>query len=344
MGSLDLIRHGAQGTIRGVSSMRTAVLASLWLAACGSKSAPEGVTALSIADPRGHWAAQGFHLLLTGVHLPSSDHQLDQVEIWAKLPEGATIEAAGQAPGAPAALTFPPGSILDRVEYSGRGAQRFVVDVRGTRIADDGEQHFHVYRRGERGLFGFQWARSDTAAHARATAALQDRLAKLPEIARLDDARRDAFLGSVAGKNACAECHALARPTNATQGEHGLVNRGTDASGFFTPWTVFENAVPLERYGGHDRSETDRYTTVRCPAGAEPTTGADGRARCEGGAVPIGEYDLPRALADGDPRALGICAARTYLGRHLSTDLRHRFATALRQCEDAAVTDPDGPG
>ncbi|MEM6992715.1 MAG: hypothetical protein AAF721_19530 [Myxococcota bacterium] len=300
--------------------------------ACGKRSAPEGVTALSIEDPRGYWAKEGFVQLVPPIHLPSSNHQRDEVEIWMRVDKGSTIEELSPGKdGAPVGLRFPPGSVLDRVEYGEIRGKRYVVDVRGTRTDDAGAQHFHVYRRGKRGLFGFEWARQDEAAHARATEALIEGLGGLlPE-----GEPEPAWFQSVRAKNACADCHGLSRQTNTTQGEFGLVNRGTDASGYFTPWTIMTNEIPLERYGGHDRSETDRYTDIRCPAGSAETTADDGRARCDGGAVPVGKYALQEALAAGEPRALQVCTARKQLAAHFSAGLRERFAQPLQECEDS---------
>ena len=336
MGGLDL-RHVADDTIASVPGLRHrapfVLLAALGLGCPRKDAAPEGVTALKIEDPREHWNKEGFVELVPPVHLPSSDHQIDQVEIWAKLPDGGTITEVEAASGAPIGLKFPPGSVLDRVEYANHQGKRFVVDVRGTRIADDGSQWFHVYRRGEAGLFGFEWARSDEAAHGRATAALLERLATVEPGKSMDETRRAAFLRDVEGKNACAQCHAISREINTTQREHGLVNRGTDASGFFTPWTLFADAIPLETYGGNDRSETDPWVTISCPDGGEPTAAKDGRARCAENAVPLGTYDLNGALREADPRALRICTGRRALGEHLSDALGLRFASALRQCE-----------
>lgn len=340
MRGLDLIRHRAESTIVIVRAFRAAggcAIVSLVAAAVGcSTSAPEGVTLLSIADPRNHWANEGFVQLVPGVHMPSSDHQTDQVEIWAKLPEGGVItEQAPTDDGAPVGMLFPRGSVLERVEFAfGGGGRRFMVDVRGTRIAADGRQHFHVYRRGDAGLFGFEWARQDTAAHARATDALVKRLATHAPAKAMDETRQAAFLASVRTKNACADCHAISRVTNTTQKEHGLVNRGTDASGFFTPWTVFADPSPLEFYGGHDRTESDRFSTISCPASA--TLGQDdrGRATCTGSVVPLGHFDLVEAMAAKDPRALQICSGRRYLAEHFSPELRQRFAPYLVQCDD----------
>ena len=315
--------------LRSAPALALGVLA----AGCPRKdAAPEGVTSLKIADPREHWTNEGFVELVPPVHLPSSDHQIDQVEIWAKVPEGAVITEADAVSGAPLALKFPPGSILDRVEYANLRGKRFVVDVRGTRIVEDGSQLFHVYRRGDAGLFGFEWARDDLGAHERATAALLEGLSRVAPGKDMDETRRAAFLRDVEGKNACADCHAISREINARQGEHGLVNRGTDASGFFTPWTLFADAIPLEMYGANDRSETDRWVTIACPSG-EPIAADDGRVRCPENAVPMGSYDLTGALRDGEPRALRICAGRRALGEHFDEDLRLRFASSLRQCE-----------
>ncbi|MBL4684511.1 MAG: hypothetical protein JKY37_07980 [Nannocystaceae bacterium] len=324
---------------------RLALAIALLAVGCSKPAAPEGVTALAMADPREHWAKEGFVQLVPPIHMPSSDLQRDQVEIWARLPEGSTVTKQVSPNGSPVGLLFPPGSMLDRVEYGYIGGKRYVVDVRGTRIDEAGAQWFHVYRRDASGLFGYEWARADGAAHERATDALIDRLSATHNTKNSDgETVRPAWIDAVRRKNACAACHPPSRLTNDRQGAHGLVNRGTDASGFFTPWTVFENEIPLERYGGHDRSETDGYTEVVCPAGDTRTQTEGGRARCASGAVPRGRYDLAAARAAGDPRALKICTARRYLVAHLSPDLRQGFAAALQQCEDSSVTDPGTPG
>jgi len=313
----------------------TVVLA---LAGCSTPAPPpEGVTLLSIPDAREYWAKQGFVELVPPVHLPSSSAAKDQVEIWARVPEGGEISGPAEVVfgQTPPALLFPPGSVLDRVEYADMNGKRFVVDVRGTRIDDEGKQWFHVYRRGAEGLFGFEWARSDEGAHGRATAALVAKLAKEAPAKRMAEAQRAKFLGSVEGKNACAACHVLSRDSNLRQGEHGIVNRGTDASGFFTPWTLLAPEIPLERYGGHDASESDRHTTIRCPPGVKPTAAEDGRKRCASSEVPMATYDLRQALADEEARALRVCTGRRYLMGHMSSTLRGALAAVASDCPDS---------
>lgn len=299
---------------------------------------PEGVTPLTIADPRDFWTGGGYVNLVPPVHLPSVSRDRAEVEIWAKLPDPGAglieLDASGER------FVFPPGSVLDRVEYRVKDGKRYVVDVRGTTVDADAAQRYHVYRRGPEGLFGFEWVRGDTDAHDAATDALIARLAEVPPGSKMKAKARDEYLQSVRGKNDCFGCHLLSRATNARQNEHGLVNRGTDASGFFTPQTLFAEVIPVEKYGKFDRNHTDPRVTVACPADGEVQIVHD-KPWCDEKAVPQGRYDLVGALAAAEPRARQVCAGRKYLADHASAAIRDRFAKALESCEPPQTPPPN---
>jgi hypothetical protein len=302
---------------------RACFLVLLAALACGDKP-PAGVEDLRLDAPSDHHARNGFVQMIAPVRLPSSSPDVDQVEVWLRIPDGAEIEAT-PGPSGELLLDFPVGTIADRVEFVGLGAQRRVADIRGAEIVDGRQQRFHVYRPTSAipgdPLYGVQWSWHDDAAHRAATDRL---LAKLDDAyAFEDDTRREAFLRDVRAKNACLPCHAPARPENATPREHGLVNRGTDHSGFFTPATVLRDAIPLESYGAHDGTLGDAAVKVVC-AGGE----LEGR-ECSNGVVPIGHWTGAAAPAD---RVRMVCEARRYLVEHMSPEARARFESSLAPC------------
>jgi hypothetical protein len=305
---------------------RTCLVAVLALLGCGDEP-PPGVEDLTLDAPTDHHARHGFVNMVAPIHLPSSRADADQVEVWLRVPDGAEIEAR-PGPGGEPLLEFPIGTVADRVEFVGLGPSRRVVDIRGAEIVE-GDQLFHVYRptapRSDAPLFGVQWRREDVEAHRGATDRLVAKLAKVEEIEEL--AKREAFLRDVRGKNACMPCHAPARPENVQPREHGLVNRGTDHSGFFTPSTVLRDEIPLESYAAHDLSLRDPAIEVSCAEGGE----LEGRT-CTNGQVPRGKWSFVRAWSLNPGRARQVCAARRYLVERMSEQARAIFGASLTPC------------
>ncbi|MCA9655003.1 MAG: hypothetical protein KC501_34115 [Myxococcales bacterium] len=301
--------------------------------ACRSDGPPPGVEDLRIEQPTGYYEREGFTQLVPPVHLPSSSFVLDQVEIWVRLPEDASISVHEDELGRPT-LEFPPGTIADRVEYDGRGEARTIVDIRGTSIDDDGSQTFHVYRPTslEPGvpLFGLAWAREDGEAHGAATERLLAELSALPPAVNMPQARRERFLEGVRGRNACAACHALSRPENTRPREHGLVNRSTDRSGFFTPHTVLWDEVPLEPYGAHDRSWDDPSIEVRC---GDETSQAEDRQCPDGVTLPRGRLRWDAQEPDAKAHLEAVCESRAWLLAHLALDGRATLASVMAPCQ-----------
>ncbi len=312
---------------------RLCSLLSLTLALAGSGGCRDGRDRgeLRIDAPWDRWTREGFVLLVPSAHAPSSSAAIDQVTIWARMSDDAQISTVEGARGP--ALRFPAGTELDRVEYAGEGAQRQVIDVRGTRIDEHGVEHFHVYRKLRPGrdapMFGFEWRADDPDAHATATEALLAKLTEVPPGLGMDEEKRRRYLDDLRAKNQCAPCHEKDRAPNSKQGEHGLVNRGTDASGFFTPLAVLSASVPVERYGAHDPNLTDPHVTITCDD-AEPIMGEDGRPRCVDQRVPLATTDL----SAGGARAEQVCRSRRYLFDRLDQRGRELFAASLSDCED----------
>jgi hypothetical protein len=324
------------------------VLALVWAVAsrCGDEGEAEGeaegqgddvLARITIPDPSDHWAREGFVEMVPAIRLPSSSAEAEDVAIWLRLPADAVIETQWSEARGGWVLTFPPGTVADRVEQRGRGAKRGVVDVRGTMITEDGQQLHTLRRAGSEAdapLFGYAWPRSDPEAHARATARLLAVLGSLPPATRMRDEVRTRYLDGIARKNECTHCHSYARPDNAREQQHGLVNRGTDGSGFFTPQTVLADAIVLERYGGHDPNLDDPAVTITCPDGRPATRRSKAkrvRAACLGGGVPIAQLDL-QALEG--PRLERICRARRYLFDHLDAQGKQVFGDALLPCRE----------
>lgn len=299
---------------------------------CRSEGPPPGVTERRIDDPAHHHVREGFVQLVPPAHLPSSSPSRDQVEIWVRLPEGGTLALDRDEAGR-FTLGFPPGTLADRVEWFGDGDARRIVDIRGTRLEEGGAQTFYVYRPTapdpQAPLFGLEWAREDPAAQRAATDYLMTKVGSLPPVVDMPEGRRAEILDGVRGRNQCAGCHGLSRPENEAPRQHGLVDRGTDRSGFFTPRTVLWDEVPLEAYGAHDRSWDDPAIEVRC---ADVPVTEPGR-RCPDGGIARGRlrWDAP----EPDARALlaAVCESRSWIAAHVNDEDRAKLASVLGPCE-----------
>jgi hypothetical protein len=282
------------------------------------------VRELTIDAPMAHWKG-GFQQLHPVVHLPSNHAENVQVEIWLQLPD------AGEITEVDGLLSWPPGTTADRVEYRGSGADRRVVDVRGATRDADGAMWDHLYRPSgttpDAPLYGVAWPTEDTAARKRAVERLIARL--LPSTESWTDARRDKWSGALRRKSNCTGCHVPRRPANTSPNEHGLTNRGTDALGWFTPASIFEDALPVESYGTYDRN-TSEWHTVRC--GDAPATRSGAKWTCAEG-VPVAHFDLAAARAADDPFAVAICQGREMLLARMSPDAREKRSSSTQACD-----------
>jgi hypothetical protein len=276
---------------------------------------------LTRADPVSAWVREGWVQLVPSSHLPSGEAGRDATEVWVFLPDGAELRTERSADGR-VGLVFPPGSAADRVEWRGEGVERRVVDVRGTSILDDGARWHHVYQPIRRdphaALVGVAWPAGDPVASAVAL----DQLVAEVRPHRPDP---DAWERQYRSKHGCDGCHLADRLPNERPGEHGLVNRGTDAQGWFTPSTVLATAVPAEAYGAWHGDRTDPHATPSCAEGRE-------HARCDDGTVPTWTLDLPTALAEGSAHAAAHCASVAWIADHLAPDDPSRVGLADHPC------------
>ena len=242
--------------------------------------------------------------VVPAAHLPQP--QVGTLDVWLRLPPGSQLGVT-TLPDGRRSFTYPPGTRADRIEVWGLGDDRRVIDVRGTTIDADGRQWHHVYRPTRRDpaapLVGAQWLADDLAAQEAGSAMLLEQLTAAGVRHGLDD---------IAAKNACDSCHSAGRADNRRRAEHGVVARGTDAAGFFTPSTLLAPDVALEAYGSVDLNAADPFVVRRCPDGSTPSARV-----CAGGAIPRATLALADALAANDPHALAHCATWRALGPHL---------------------------
>ena len=279
---------------------------------------------VQIEDPSGYHQREGYTQIVPSVHLPSSSDDLDQVQVWIRIPPGQTISARRDANGR-VQLRFPAGTIADRVEFAGQDAGRFVADVRGAEVLASGQQRFHAYRPIARQagatLIGVQWPAANPQAQAAATDRLIERVKDTSPANTLSEDRLTKLIASIRKKNECAPCHVQSRATNTRPGEHGLVNRGTDDSGFFTPSTALADSIALEQYGAFDRSLRDGAIRIECsgqPVEAEQLQ----HRRCPDGTVAIGVWD-PKAAQQIDPRRFkAVCESRRFVYERLDDEAK----------------------
>ena len=232
---------------------------------------------------------QGFRVV-PPVALPRPTAEIE-VEIWLELPGGAGIHE--RSDGAQV-LHYGPGTRADRVAFRTVGGKRRVTDVRGTTLDADGLRWHHVFQpvssEPDAPLIGVEWPADDPVL---ADLAIERFIGALQAGGRKN-------LDQVRAKLDCETCHLPDRPDNVRPGELGLVARGTDGAGFFTPSTLLTDQVPAESYG--IPMGPAPFVHWRCD-GDEVI--ADTR-RCDDGSVARVHFDRSSAIDAGDPRVLAV--------------------------------------
>jgi hypothetical protein len=285
------------------------LLTTVVVAACGG----DDVTVVA------GFRMEGMAAMTAPIRPPHTNGGRDRTVVWLRVPEGSRATAIWLDDQRRYALRFPAGTTAARVE-SWDGA---VADVRGTRLEVEEREIFFVLRPTARELTGFEWPRGRRRAQERANASLA---------ALAPDEHTAAHL---VRQNDCASCHVHARASNTRPREHGILNRATDANGFFAIESVLEDEAPLESYRPEDPNLGDPYIEVRCgDASAEIVSraGEERHARCPGGQVPRARYDLVRALAAADAHALEVCESRRALFAWVDRTAREAFAGAFGEC------------
>jgi hypothetical protein len=115
----------------------------------------------------------------------------------------------------------------------------------------------------------------------------------------------------------------------------GIVNRGSDDSGFFQVATVLADRVPIEIHRVFNPNADDPFIRFVCGEGDAPAVvdrGKLGSVKCPGGEVPEGVLDLPAALRAGDAHARRVCLSRRYLYDRLDEAGRDAWRDAMAEC------------
>lgn len=308
------------------------VVAGVLFYSRGSELDP-GVAEKRIDQPAAHWLDSGFVEMVPPVRLPSDRDGRDRIRVWLKVGDG--LIGARRLDDGRVTMSFPPGTVADRVESVGTA----VVDVRGTTLLADGEL-FHVYVAEDEApsaLVGWEWRRGDFDAEASSTRALLARLdktrRKLRGEAAPSERQHETSLKNYEKNNNCGGCHAHEKPPAFTG---DTVHRPTDSAGFFVPLSVLADAVPLERHRPWDINVGDPFLTFECPSGGAPRLRERGVARqyaCASSEIPLGRLDVERALAADDERTVAMCKSRRYLFDHMTAGARALFAPAFAACE-----------
>jgi hypothetical protein len=303
------------------------------------------VRSVSLEHPADQWRDSGFVEMVGPVRPPTSEDAELRIVVYLQLPAGAAIATRAVDGGDDALLLYPPGTVADRVEYVGRGpiddaprADWLVADVRGTSLGASREE-FHVYRptstRPDARLVGVAWPRDDDEAQIEATRALGELLERGVALAPSSAAAREAAARHLRAINGCAGCHTRGRAPRARAEEPGLVNRGTDASGFFQISTVLYDHAPLETYRARNANAGDPFVHFVCgPTRTGAIVAGDplGRVRCPSGEIPVGVLDVRAALTAGDVHARRLCESRRWLFGHLDDPGRAQFGEAAAEC------------
>ena len=297
------------------------------------------IKSVAIEDPATYWTRSGFVEMTPPVRLPSQDGN-EYIAIWLRLPEAGLLRIERRE-GSEPTLSYPPGTVADRVDMRDARIPSSVTDVRGTRF-EGGQEYFHVLRsvtppgdhRATPFLSGVEWKRGDALAERSATDRM---LTSMATVRGLEDPGSDPMLRQFERRNDCASCHVHDKPEQrGPRGDALLPNRGTDADGLYAVVSVLRDEAPLETHRARDMNEGDPFVRVTCDDGAAGTIVPGRRGRrhfsCADGSVPRGRLDLPAALAAGDAHAKAVCASRAYLAAHMDDDGRSAFARVLTEC------------
>lgn len=307
----------------------------------------------SIEDPSTYWTKHGFVPMIAPIRPPTSDDLETRIVVMIKLPDGARITT--RSFGNRYVLEYPPGTIADRIEYIARGgglddlpsSNWFVADVRGMMLGPRG-QELYVYRPTAKTatspLAGIAWPRDDEAAQKEATRALGTLVEERIIVGPASAAERSASAAHLRGLNDCAGCHVPYRAPRGRAEAPGIVNRGTDGTGFFHASTILEDRAPLETYRSRNANAGDPFVRFVCGTSEVPTVpepGLRGIVRCPDGEIPVGILDVASAIHARDPHGLRVCASRRYLVDHLDETGRRVFGGAMAACGEALFE--DGP-
>ncbi len=307
------------------------VIAATGVGACRSPAA-DPLVRVTIAAPRDHFARSGFAEMVPPLRLPLRSLR-HRTEVWLKIPDGERITT--RALGGRTLLELPPGSEAARVEMTaGRDLaereEHRVADVRGTRFERTGEAFF-VLRPVDTGLDapleGWRWRRDSKQEQSIATERMAELAARL-----LAPEARSREAAAIRKSNDCAGCHQHAREANVRFREHGIANRGTDASGCYQVQGVLLSHLPLESYFPVETNLEDPFVRFDCGSDETVARRKNRKVTCPDGTVPQGRLDVRSALRAGDAHAYAVCKSRRYLFERLDAKGREAFRAGFEEC------------
>jgi hypothetical protein len=315
----------------------------------------DGVSELTIDEPRTHWTSD-FIALVPAIHPPTTHDREDLIQVWLKLPAGGRIGVRHLPEQDRYTLTYPPGTVADRVEYyylgddtpdlvdyapfapeDAESQQWTVADVRGTRLVDD-DQHFHVYRPVDGDphakLVGWSWQRGDDDAQQLATELLAAHSGQT-DAPLEDEPLSEGAVESLRRLNDCASCHVPDRPRIRTGETDRAVERATDALGFIVPNAVLRDECVVVHHRPEDLNAEDPFVEVRCDDGQPAVLRTGGGSEwyvCEDGSAPRGYRDVAAGLAAGHSYTLAVCQSRQALHERMTPAARQAFRAAFEVC------------
>jgi hypothetical protein len=304
---------------------------------------PTRAQRITMTDPLGFWSDEGYSVLVPAVRMSIPPGGRAGTAIFFKLPHEQSISSAEHPSDVvPSSFVFPPGTSADRVAYlvledEAGNPHISVLDVRGTRIDEEGKQWFRVLRPGGSALdapmIGYEWPRDDANARDEATYRLLEELRERPQPIS-DSPPSPQALARLALLNHCEICHLPNKPPSGPDSH--LPAWPTDGSGFYVPLAVLMDYAPLSTQPGlHDPNAEDPYIETSC--GAVPATAAGEPNNrwfmCPDEArLPMGRRDVRRGMAESDAYTMLVCGSRAFLLDRMESTGRIAFTPILEEC------------
>jgi hypothetical protein len=296
------------------------ILAALVLAACSGQDAPpDGTEWLEGGEE--HW--NGWIELVPAIRTPQFADGRDHTRVYLRLPRGAALTLAD--PRDPASIVVPEGAELDRVERHawldahGVRVER-VVDVRGTRFHDGGEE-LHVFRpvsAEDLRLFGMRWERVGHAPDP-VLATMRSAMRNGHGLTGTSPARRGAAIARFSSLLACEGCHTPRTPPR-LDGLDTWPRRPTDGSGLYSLLATLSDRSVLETYRPRNDHAADPFVETSCAAGSESCATREARLA------------VAHALEAGDGHARAVCDSRRALAARSDATLLRAYRDELAEC------------
>ncbi|HEX5436473.1 MAG TPA: hypothetical protein VFW98_04905 [Gemmatimonadaceae bacterium] len=321
--------------------MFTATVALLLMLTCSTTAFGQSIHLHPVRIPNtlSYWPQHGFVQMEPPVRLPTTKSIHEYVMVWLRIPAGEKIGVRWLPDQKRYTLTFPPGTVADRIDGGQNAKQAMftvngIADVRGATIAADGRVWWHVYEpvpgKSSKWLMGDAWLRSGPAGDDLAA----DSLLKLYYPGAPTKAKQE--MAEFRRLNQCGACHQTNRPIpKTTASKYGFATPETDATGFFQPITVLTDPMTLVNDRPWDLNVDDPYITVWCgthKAKLHTKGNSERWYSCTDHRVPVGKLEMAAALKHKDPHARKVCASRRYLYEHMTAKGRDDFARYFAEC------------